>query len=140
MTDPAQFVLRDSTGWRLYYSPRAQDMNRTFFWGAVEALEAVADATPWDGWWIDPAQCWGGAHIDTEAQRLMMFGGNESLHFEIAYRRVWRALAEVMWGGWQFEWCPYGIDDIVDALGEPRVPLPPPVAAEAAFARVGQPR
>ncbi|MCO6005802.1 hypothetical protein NE236_12485 [Actinoallomurus purpureus] len=119
MGHPANFILVDATGRRLYYDHWAADtIGDVLIAGprsATRYVTAQRVCEERDDEWLEEASAEGGATIDHRARRLVFFG--DDLMREIPARRAFLRLLALTWPGWDVRWAYDGLGDVADHAG-----------------------
>lgn len=112
----ANHVLKDSDGYRLFYSHwGANVVERDLFWGPEEAVRFIESQRETSEW-LDDVWCEGGAVLDFPSQTLLFFGG-EDLFYDPFLHQAVVTLFRLSWSPWNVEWAYQGILDLARAVG-----------------------
>ncbi|MBX3064141.1 MAG: hypothetical protein KF726_14280 [Anaerolineae bacterium] len=111
----------DETGYQLYYCHLcANSLDFDLFWGPEYAIPFVQKQHEVDAdGWLNNQWAEGGVVIDMTRQVLILFGGEDAT-FGIPMRRMYLALLQQVWTGWQVKWAHNGVLDLVDYVQVPR--------------------
>lgn len=116
MGQRANLVLVEAERYKLYYNHWcANTLPSDLFWGPDHALAFITRQEPTDQW-LDDIWAEGGAILDIEVKRVILFGGEDEL-LDIPYRRLFLRLMRKVWRGWEVRWAHGGIIDIAEYTG-----------------------
>ncbi|QHW33745.1 hypothetical protein GZH47_25055 [Paenibacillus rhizovicinus] len=118
MGQRANLVIVKKDGYDLYYNHWcANTLPESLFWGPEHAIAFIERQTKVDETgWLDDIWAEGGVLID-EACKLLLFFGGEDLSRDIPSRRLFLALMQTLWTGWEIRWANEGIWDISEYAG-----------------------
>ena len=106
----ANYVLKYDSHCELYYAHwGAQVIDRDLFWGPERAERFIKMQTPATEV-LSEVWCEGGAGLDFEQQKLVIFGGLGL--WEPFKRAAWLSLVRESWHPWQVEWAHGGVLDL----------------------------
>ncbi len=118
----ANLVIVDEAGYQLYYCHWcAISIPTSIFWGPEIALEFIRQQCPVDAdekEWLDTVWAEGGVLVDIYRQQALLYGGEE-LPRNIPLRRLYMALAQQVWTGWNIQWASGGIVSMAGYVGLP---------------------
>ncbi|MDH3473268.1 MAG: hypothetical protein OEM59_06220 [Rhodospirillales bacterium] len=117
MGQRANYVIVESGAYALYYGHwNANTLDRDFFWGPEATLDFVRRQTRKDpDQWLDEVWAEGGALINPEQRHLLLFGGEE-VGRDVPLRRLYLALLQITWPGWDIAWAYGGLVNFADYL------------------------
>ncbi|OWR30752.1 hypothetical protein CDO73_09170 [Saccharibacillus sp. O23] len=116
----ANLVIVREGNYELYYNHWcAITMPEDLFWGEHEGLrfiEMQKRVGPQE--WLDDVWAEGGALMDLDRRRLLLFGG-ENIKYDILLQRLYLKLTAFTWPGWDVQWAYEGIAELANAAGYP---------------------
>lgn len=116
----ANLVIVREGHYELYYNHWcAITMPEDLFWGEREGLrfiEMQKRVGPQE--WLDDVWAEGGALMDLDRRRLLLFGG-EDIQYDILLQRLYLKLMAFTWPGWDVQWAYEGIVELANAAGYP---------------------
>lgn len=119
----ANLVLVDQNGYQLFYSHWcAETIPSDIFWGPEWTLDFITrqeQVSKDKRGWLDDTWAEGGVLMDTHAQKLLFWGGEDFI-FNIPLRHLYLELAREVWRGWSVEWAKNQIFDLADYVGVDR--------------------
>ncbi len=90
------------------------------FWGPAHALAFIRMQRPVDdSGWLDDVWVEGGALLDLDQKKFLLFGG-EDVAYNVPLRRVYMEMLAQVWTGWTVRWAHEGIADLADYVKYPR--------------------
>jgi hypothetical protein len=117
----ANLILLKGSEYQLFYSHWcANTLPRDLFWGPQHAADFIRiQRAVDDSGWLDEVWAEGGALLDFDRQRFLLFGG-EDIRSDVPLRRVYLELLASVWKDWTVRWATEGIAELADYLGVPR--------------------
>jgi hypothetical protein len=117
----ANLILVEGSGYQLFYSHWcANTLPCDLFWGPKHAIAFVRAQRLVDkSGWLDDIWAEGGALIDLNLKKLLLYGGEEFL-YDVPLRRTYLPLLAHVWNGWGVRWAHQGIVDLAERVGYPR--------------------
>ncbi|OWA34030.1 hypothetical protein B9G55_17000 [Saccharibacillus sp. O16] len=116
----ANLVLVQEGTYELYYNHwGALTIPEDLFWGEQEAqryIQMQKKVAPHE--WLDDVWAEGGALMDLDRRRLMLFGG-EDIKYDLPMQRLYLQLMASTWPGWSVEWAYGGIITLANYAGYP---------------------
>jgi hypothetical protein len=118
MGSRANLVLVENGAHRLFYSHwAANTLDRDLFWGPEHVRQFMLiqrEVSPDD--WLGESWAEGGALLDLDRRRFMLFGG-EDIRWDIQLRRIYLGLLRQVWDGWETAWADDGIAALASYVG-----------------------
>lgn len=109
-------MIKSGESYELFYSHwGANVIDRDLFWGPDAAFDFISGQGRSDSW-MDDVWCEGGALLDLDAKRLLLFGGEDIL-FDPFLREGYLSLCRLSWSPWTVEWAHRGIRDLAGPVG-----------------------
>lgn len=116
----ANLLLVRNRSYDLYYSHWcAYTLPTELFWGPQHAVPFIEGQKRVDAsGWLDDLWAEGGAVVDFDQSKLLLYGGEE-LRDHVPLRRLFLKLMRQAWQGWEIEWAHHGIADLAACVGYP---------------------
>jgi hypothetical protein len=111
----ANLILVENDDYQLFYCHWcALSIPQEVFWGPRFALGFMRQQNAVNkNDWLDDVWAEGGVLIDIQKQALLVWGG-ESLNYDVVLRRMYLALLQENWQGWETRWAYDGIFDLAE--------------------------
>ncbi|MFC4101312.1 hypothetical protein [Paenibacillus xanthanilyticus] len=121
MGQRANLLIVRNQSYELFYSHWcANTLPTDLFWGEQFAIPFVEMQRKVDeSGWLDDVWAEGGAVIDLDLKKLVLYGGEDIL-CDIPLRNLYLDLLRCTWHGWEVQWAYEGIVDLATYVGYPK--------------------
>ncbi|RRJ64407.1 hypothetical protein EHV15_16875 [Paenibacillus oralis] len=121
MGQRANLIMVRNNYYELYYSHWcANTLPKDLFWGEQHAVKFIEMQKRVDeSGWLDDVWAEGGAVIDLDKKKLVLYGGEDIL-YNVPLRNLYLKLMRTIWSGWEIAWAYEGILDLANYVGYPR--------------------
>lgn len=109
------FICRHGVYKQYYDHWAANRLDLELIWGPPIVLAWIESRAPVDdSYLLDEVWCEGAALVDTDARRLLWWGGEDTL-YELDRRRMVFGLLQETWPGWDVRWANKGLAEVLVA-------------------------